>query len=145
MSETPGKYSIIVYLYLIHPGRPYKMRNFILLFLLFTASVVLKAQSTNSNCASAAPFCTGQTMQFPATTNVSTAQAGPDYGCLGSEPNPAWFFMQIQQSGSISISMSAQQDIDFICWGPFPSMSTACNSLTSSFIQSCSYSASNTE
>ncbi|WP_317899641.1 T9SS type B sorting domain-containing protein [Aurantibacillus circumpalustris] len=101
--------------------------------------------SQNSACATASPFCTGQTMNFPATTGVPNSQVGPNYGCLGSQPNPAWYFMQMANTGSMSISMAAASDIDFICWGPFSSLSGACNSLTSGNIQSCSYSGSPTE
>lgn len=110
--------------------------------------VCLKVQlgvSQNSTCSSAAPFCTGQTMSYPAGVNSGQAQTGPNYGCLGSEPNPAWFFMQMASSGSMSITMSAANDIDFICWGPFSTLAGACGSLTGSNIQSCSYSGSNTE
>ncbi|MBL7931214.1 MAG: hypothetical protein JNL60_04915, partial [Bacteroidia bacterium] len=99
----------------------------------------------NSNCGSATPFCTGQTMQYPASTNAGAAQSGPYYGCLSSQPNPAWFFMQINTAGTMSIAMSAAQDIDFICWGPFSSLSGACANLTQSNMQSCSYSGSPTE
>jgi gliding motility-associated-like protein len=101
--------------------------------------------SQNNVCANASPFCTGQVMNFPAGVNAGTAQQGPYYGCLGSEPNPAWFFMQIANSGTMSITMSALHDIDFICWGPFSSLSGACNSLTSTNDQACSYSPSATE
>ena len=103
------------------------------------------AFSQNNTCANASPFCTGQTMNFPAGVNAGSAQSGPNYGCLGSEPNPAWFFMQMANSGSMSISMSAANDIDFICWGPFTNLTTACGNLTSGNIQSCSYSSSATE
>ncbi|MDI1353680.1 MAG: gliding motility-associated C-terminal domain-containing protein [bacterium] len=120
------------------------MKIVILVSFLFESDLLL-SQSTNNNCASASPYCTGQTMTFPATTGVSGSQPGPFYGCLGSQPNPAWFFLQIASGGSLSISMSANNDIDFICWGPFASLSTACGSLTSSNVQSCSYSPSNTE
>ncbi len=84
-------------------------------------------------------------MNFPASTNAGAAQSGPNYGCLGSQPNPAWFFMQMATTGSMSIAMSAANDIDFICWGPFSTLSGACNSLTAGNIQDCSYSGSATE
>lgn len=98
----------------------------------------------NSNCANATPFCTGTSMVFPAGVNAGTAQQGPCYGCLGSEPNPAWFFLQMSTAGPVSIAMSAANDIDFICWGPFPSLAGVCGQLCGN-IQSCSYSSSNTE
>ncbi len=116
-----------------------------LLISAFTFFAISLFAQTNSNCAGAAPFCTGQTMTFPASTNAGAAQTGPNYGCLGSQPNPAWYFMQIANSGSMSIAMAATNDIDFICWGPFSSLAGACNSLTSGDIQSCSYSGSPTE
>lgn len=84
-------------------------------------------------------------MNFPASTNAGQAQPGPAYGCLGSQPNPAWFFFQIQSAGSVSIAMSANFDIDFICWGPFNNLASACSNLTAPNIQSCSFSASATE
>jgi len=118
----------------------------ILIFIL-TAGCFGFAFSQNSSCAGASPYCTGQTMNYPATTGVSNSQPMPpgSYGCLGSQPNPAWFFMQMSSSGPMSIAMSAATDIDFICWGPFPTLSTACSSINSSNIQSCSYSSSPTE
>jgi hypothetical protein len=84
-------------------------------------------------------------MNFPATTGVPNSQVGPSYGCLGSQPNPAWFFFQINSAGPMVITMSANNDIDFCCWGPFINLSTACGNLTSGNIQSCSYSSSATE
>jgi len=89
------------------------------------------AQATNTNCANPTPFCTGQTMNFPAVTGNSQAQSGPNYGCLGGQPRPTWFYMQIASAGSIVITMAAANDIDFICWGPFTSLNS-CGNLTSS-------------
>ena len=120
-------------------------QRFLLVFLTFVAGCGLHAQIANTNCASASPFCTGQTMQFPASTNAGPAQGGPFYDCLVTQPNPAWFFFQIQTAGSMSIVMSANNDIDFICWGPFPSLNGACSNLTQANVQSCSYSGSPTE
>jgi len=121
-----------------------KIPKAVVLSLLVLCGSIVFSQ-TNNTCANATPFCTGQTMNFPAGVNAGVAQSGPNYGCLGSEPNPAWFFMQMANSGSMSISMAANNDIDFICWGPYPSLSGVCGSLSASYIQSCSYSASNTE
>jgi len=123
----------------------YLSKNIVLFFLLVFISTSHFGQNTNTNCANATPFCTGQTMSFPAVTGTSQAQSGPNYGCLGSQPRPNWFYMQIAQSGSITIAISATWDVDFICYGPFPNLASSCNSLTSGNIQSCSYSGSATE
>lgn len=117
----------------------------LLFSLIFLASVTTFFSQTNSNCANPQPFCTGQTMQFPAGVNAGSAQNGPNYGCLGSQPNPAWFYFQMATSGPMSISMSAAQDIDFICWGPFPTLNGNCGNLTAGNTVDCSYSGSATE
>ncbi len=128
-----------------------KKISFILFFLAFTANFF----GQNSTCGGAQPFCTGQTMQFPAGVNTGNAQAGPNYGCLFSQPNPAWFYFQAATSGPMVITMSASNDIDFISWGPFPSLNS-CGNLTSATqvpgsgyanptSNGCSYSGSSTE
>lgn len=112
------------------------------------------AQNT---CQTAKPFCAGGVSgeTFPATTNAGSAQSGPNYGCLGSTPNPSWYFLQISQSGNLDILIQGQittpppaspgQDVDFICWGPFNSLNGICDSLTANNTVDCSYSGSFTE
>jgi len=102
--------------------------------------ICFKGLSQGTDCATSDPFCTGTSYTFPASTNV------PDLGtvgCLGTTPNPAWYFLQIANSGPIDIYMSSTPnvDIDFICWGPFSSISAACASnLMSNSGVDCSYS-----
>ena len=103
----------------------------------------------NNTCANADPFCTDNGMyQFPAGVNAGSGEAGPYYDCLYSEPNPAWYYMQIDQPGNIDIYMysTPSKDIDFCCWGPFDDPHSPCpNGLTANKVVSCSYSASDTE
>ena len=140
-------------------------------FLLFTLSLFcfnLKGQ-TNTNCANMSGICTNTGLNFQANSGVpdaSISNPGNNYGCLFSSPNPAWYFLEISQSGSLSMTLSAAQDIDFIMWGPFPNLVNAvanCNSYSAADIvpdlpagcggffgpactqQGCSYSASNIE
>lgn len=93
-----------------------------------------------ADCANADPFCTENGAAFPASTNTE-AESGPDYGCLWSQPNPAWYFFEIATSGDIDISLtnSAYVDVDFICWGPFANLGSACSNLTFGNIVDCSY------
>mgnify|MGYP001005138266 CR=1 FL=1 len=124
----------------------------ILMMVLVCVSASLFAQST---CETAQPFCAGGVsgVTFPATTGTTTGQPGPYYGCLGSTPNPAWYYLQIGNSGSLDILIQGMatsppgpgQDVDFICWGPFNSLAGICNSLTIGNVVDCSYSASFTE
>ncbi len=109
--------------------------------------------SAQTSCQTAQPFCAGGSsgVTFPATVNGPAAQTGPNYGCLGTQPNPAWYYLQISQSGNLDILIAGQigngpgQDVDFIAWGPFSSLANVCNSLTAGNIVDCSYSGSPTE
>ena len=99
----------------------------------------------STNCNQAQPFCTGTAYTFPAATG-STSPLGPAYGCLGSQPNPVWYYLQVQNPGAIDITAQAPSDIDFILWGPFASATAPCLSgLTAGTIVDCSFSGSATE
>ena len=75
------------------------------------------------------PFCAGgESLTFPSASGSGDADPGSadGYGCLGSEPNPAWFYLQIDQGGNLVFDLSQVNtagnpiDVDFIVWGPFP-------------------------
>ena len=127
------------------------MRKILLLLFVFIFTIITKnASAQGASCATADPFCTGVSTTFPSST-TTTAPVGPNYGCLGSEPNPAFYYVQIATAGTLIINISQTDlsgtlvDVDFICWGPFTSPAAGCASgLTSSAVD-CSYSASATE
>ena len=83
------------------------------------------------------PFCTGNVYTFPAgvnQTDASITYPNNNYGCLGSSPNPAWYYMEIDQGGNLGISMtnSSGVDIDFILYGPYTDYNQAmsyCNNM----------------
>ena len=80
-------------------------------------------------CNLATPFCAGSSaFTFPAGVSAGTGQSGPNYGCLGSTPNPAWYYLKVAQSGNIEFEIHTmpQKDVDFICWGPFTSYTLPC-------------------
>jgi len=117
------------------------------LLLLFGIGVA-KAQ-TGANCNDALPFCTGTNYTFPNSTNV------PNLGnvsCLGSTPNPIWYYMQVAQGGNIDITMNQTGngggglDVDFAVWGPFASQAAGCgNPFPPGNPVDCSYSTAATE
>ncbi len=122
--------------------KPKKLWLLIVSWIIFSSATI--AQGVD--CSSADPFCTGTTYNFPNSTST-TAQSGPDYGCLATQPNPAWYFLQIDQSGDLILDISQTTsagsgiDVDFICWGPFPDPTSPCTSLlTSGNEVDCSYS-----
>ena len=95
------------------------------------------------NCTNPNPFCS-QPISYPAGTGGAVqAPVGPDYGCLFSQPNPAWFNMQVANSGPIEFSLNSGSDIDFIIWGPFTTPTGACLAgLTAANTVDCSFSGS---
>ena len=101
---------------------------------------------TNTSCATQQPICSDTPISFQAQSSGGDAAVGPDYGCLSTTPNPTWFYLQIANSGLIAIDITANADIDFALWGPYPSLSAAQASCTSYPMPTdCSYSDSNVE
>ncbi len=106
----------------------------------------------NDSCHLSTPFCTGTIYSFPAGTNT-TAQSGPNYNCLNTRPNPAWYHLKILDPGPIAIYMysTPSRDIDFCLWGPYADPITPCpmtntnGGLTGSKVVDCSYSPNPTE
>lgn len=107
-------------------------------------------------CIDASPFCSELEYDFPNVSDGTVAPSGPNYGCLGSEPNPVWYYMEIQTSGVIQIHISQTsgqngtgigQDVDFAMWGPFTDYVSGCNQIMGGGLPplQCSYSGSATE
>lgn len=131
------------------------MKSFCLLLLIFgSLSTLFGQQSSGSVCEIARPFCSGTSYVFPNATG-SVAQIGPNYGCLNSQPNPVWYYMEIDSPGSIKLSLkqstnqngSGGIDVDFAMWGPFESVADGCTSVVDNHVApiQCSYSSSATE
>ena len=124
--------------------------RFFLIFIIGLICFNFQGQ-TNSNCANMSPMCSTTGLNYPATTSGNTANninPGNNYGCLGSTPNPAWYYLEILQPGNINMTLSANTDIDFIIWGPFSNLNNAisnCNSYSASQIVDCSFSAASNE
>ncbi len=104
-------------------------------------SLLAQLPGPNNLCENADPFCTGSTYNFPAGVNAGSGQPGPNYNCLSTTPNPAWYYMKVADPGNIVIYMYSvpSKDIDFCCWGPFTS-TDCCNLLTGAKVVDCSYS-----
>jgi gliding motility-associated-like protein len=123
--------------------------------LFLVLSLFLEAQSGSADtCVDAEPLCGSSVFSYPNTAFGGNAEPGPDYGCLGSQPNPAWFFLQIGQSGNISLTIEQSTvsggtpnlDVDFILYGPFDDTVNACaTDLNFSNTVDCSYLPNNVE
>jgi gliding motility-associated-like protein len=102
---------------------------------------------SQNSCSNPNQLCSENAFTYPNATNK------PDLGgidCLGSTPNPTWFYLTVTQAGNITLNLSqnttagAGLDVDYIVWGPFSSLS-AITGCTTGFpngpVASCSYSA----
>lgn len=110
------------------------------------------SEETGENCFDALPFCSDQSYNFPNSVD-GNAPSGPDYGCLGTQPKPIWYYMKIATSGPMQLDLAEYNnagvgiDIDFAMWGPFTNLPFGCNSIMSGDLYplQCSYSPSSTE
>ncbi len=106
---------------------------FKLIIIVFSIFFIENCYSQGGTCAAMDPFCAGnQALIFPNCNNTeptcdATSEAGPDYGCLFTQPFPAWFYLQIDQSGILEFDIihntafdpdgnptGAVLDVDFI-------------------------------
>ena len=83
------------------------------IFLLYGSVQVVFGQG--SSCESLDPFCAGnEELVFPNSninnSNQANGQPGPDYGCLLSQPYPAWFYLQVEQTGDLRFNISQFQN-----------------------------------
>lgn len=122
-----------------------------ILLLLFTLAC-LNLQGQGVTCSTAQPFCSDITdgIIFPNTDDGTLAPPGPNYGCVVSQPNPAWYYLKINDPGTLELVISQnseadgsgnQLDVDFVVWGPFNDTSVCDNaSLSGGNIVDCSFS-----
>ncbi|WP_178987685.1 T9SS type B sorting domain-containing protein [Winogradskyella schleiferi] len=108
----------------------------------------------NDTCAGALPIC-GDIEDVPSPVGSGAAESGIDYGCLGSQPRPRWYFLQTGDiPGDLSFTLTQTNgqggtgggnDVDFIIWGPFSQPECGSANLNSTTQVDCSFSAAATE
>jgi len=98
----------------------------------------------NSVCGGSGAFCADAgALEFPNTANTDCVPDAPGVvvsnSCLGSAPNPAWYFIEIGVAGNIIIDISQTTgpggtgtglDVDYVVWGPFPDVTSSCVDFT---------------
>jgi gliding motility-associated-like protein len=114
-----------------------KLLSIVLLIFLTT-----RVFSQGTLCSSATPFCTaiGTPFTYQNVTGTAVGQAGPDYGCLATQPRPSWFYIKSSAAGAMTFSLTQSTspggppniDVDFIAYGPYSTAAfpTACSNLT---------------
>ncbi|WP_405250631.1 hypothetical protein [Dokdonia sp. Asnod3-C12] len=136
-------------------------------FSFINTSLFAQTSAGGSTFQDAVPFCTNDPVfatPFDACFSGSTdsncttsGQAGPNYGCLGSQPFPTWYFLQIDQAGNLNFQITQNTaidddgtptgtglDVDYIIWGPFADTDVF-DQLTAANIESCSFSSAPVE
>ncbi|MCP9201441.1 T9SS type B sorting domain-containing protein [Gramella sp. GC03-9] len=126
-----------------------------ILFLVFGLILGVSALAQGALCSDIEPFCAGdQQLTFPNSnylnSNQTSGEPGIDYGCLEEQPFPAWFFLQVEDTGNLTFTISqyenedgtgAPLDVDFIVWGPFERGEEYCSGsqLNAGSLVDCSY------
>jgi len=102
------------------------MKKYILLLVIITLIAPSLLSAQGATCAEMKPFCTDTGASFPASINTQ-AEPGNQYGCLGTQPNPAWYYLEIGSPGYLEITLtnSNNVDVDFIVYGPYTDLQAA--------------------
>ncbi len=102
-----------------------KLFTFLAVITFINANLI--GQNLNDSCLESLQICSGYTYSYPLNVNT-ISQTGPNYGCLFTQPNPAWYFLKVASGGDFvfNIVSSTGNDIDFVCWGPFQDPSNPC-------------------
>jgi len=102
--------------------------------------------SQGGTCITSVEFCTDFGYTYASELD-SSAEVGPDYGCMATQLNVQWFHFQITQPGDLELSITNTDgfgtgyDVDFVVYGPFGDQFTPCTAqLTAANIVDCSYS-----
>jgi hypothetical protein len=114
-------------------------KSAIFIFVLLLTNVSF---SQNNTCIESLVFCSTSAISYAGGTNAGNGEPGPCYDCCASTPNPAWFFMQMQNTGNVTITITSSppRDIDFVLWGPYSNPTVPCNGgLTCDKVEDCSY------
>lgn len=124
------------------------LQKFFLIGILVPFLGVCTLWAQGPNCINSDPFCTGTTYTFPNSTNVPNLGA---INCLGSSPNPAWYYMEVDVAGNMAIQINQTNgsgsgiDVDFVLFGPYPSLAAACATIPGGPVEDCSYSTASVE
>jgi gliding motility-associated-like protein len=116
------------------PGQTYYIRVYTFTGTAGQNTTFTMCVGTPVDCSDASAFCGETGLVY--TNSVGVPSYG-SIGCLGTSPNPSWYFMQVSQSGNLNFQISQVNaagtgiDVDYIIWGPFTpaEFATSCNDL----------------
>lgn len=116
------------------PGQTYYIRVYTFTGTAGQNTTFTMCVGTPVDCSDASAFCGETGLVY--TNSVGVPSYG-SIGCLGSSPNPSWYFMQVSQSGNLNFQIAQVDntgvgiDVDYIIWGPFTpaEFAASCNDL----------------
>lgn len=95
-------------------------------------------------CRTAQPFCSDAALELTFPNTTGDLDGLGEIGCLNTTPNPAWYFLRIDEPGELIFEIQqwvdsnpnsrldrneTQLDVDFIAWGPFATSFVDCDIL----------------
>ncbi|WP_062060008.1 T9SS type B sorting domain-containing protein [Aquimarina longa] len=117
----------------------------LLFWIILFKSTFFYAQDFDVACRRAQPFCSDASLELTFPNVTSDVDGLGEIGCLNTTPNPAWYFIRIDQSGELIFDIQQwvdgnenntldrgerQLDVDFIAWGPFTTSYINCDVLS---------------
>ncbi|SNR16906.1 T9SS type B sorting domain-containing protein [Tenacibaculum jejuense] len=124
------------------------IKKILFLSFLFIFLLKINAQDGASTCDAAEPMCSDSRGVKIFDNVVNIPDSGP-IGCLSNTPNPAWFFIRVQNSGNLNFQIiqatdfdtagnatGGRIDVDFVAWGPFATPDSNCTSLARTCVNS---------
>ncbi|WP_025741745.1 T9SS type B sorting domain-containing protein [Aquimarina pacifica] len=116
---------------------------FFFLFLLIGCSTLFAQDDLE--CRISSPFCSDEARELTFNNTISDLDGHGEVGCLNTSPNPAWYYLRIDEPGELIFdiqqwvdtdddsrldSSERQLDVDFIAWGPFTTFYVDCDILS---------------
>merc|ERR1712032_913263 len=105
----------------------------------------------NGECTEMLPLCASETYKYTVYSgyDITDLEAKNFYGCMRSQPNPSWFYFEIETGGDLILDLKANEDIDYVVWGPYDSVVDAialCNGgIEESSLVDCGFTSTNEE
>lgn len=132
----------------------FKIQILSFVFVLFGVTIFAQT-NPNTTCDNMVGACPDSNFGQNIVSEVggNDAPSDNDYGCLGSQPNPLWYFIRIQDTGEAIFQLTQYTgenqtgtaiDVDFCVWGPFET-EDSCDQLTEDNVIDSSYSSSGVE
>ena len=118
------------------------MRNvYILATLACLSATPLAHAQLSTLCGNAASLCASTGITYNNITGDPPGDPGlGSYNCLGTTPNANMFYLQIDNPGTINLTISQSSgDVDFMLWGPFSSPSAGCAAIVASLSDRCGH------